>query len=73
LFTVLDVHDEIYLVVRIEKCLDGANLSSSVQPYLTQMNENNKVKMAIKLNKKNQQLMKTKLVNYRQPFAWAAK
>jgi hypothetical protein len=37
------------------------------------MNESNKIKTAIKVNKKMQQLLKTKLANYRQPFAWAAK
>lgn len=73
LFTVLDVHEEIYLVARVEKLLDGSNLHSSIQPYLIQMNETNKVKAAIKLNKKMQQLMKTKLASYKQPFAWAAK
>jgi hypothetical protein len=73
LFTVLDVHDEIYLVVRIEKILDGSSLHSSIQPYLVQNSEGNKLKMAIKLNKKMQQLLKTKICAYRQPFAWAVK
>ena len=69
----LDVHDEIYLVARIEKLLDGNSIHTSVQPYLLQMNDSNKLKAAIKLNKKMHQLAKTKLVDYRQPFAWAAK
>jgi hypothetical protein len=73
LFTILDVHDEIYLVVRIEKLLDGSSLHSSIQPYLAQANDANKLKMAIKLNKKMQQLLKTKLCAYRQPFAWAVR
>ena len=73
LLTVLDVHEDIFLVARIEKCLDGNNLHSSIQPYLLQMNDANRLKAAIKLHKKVQQLIKTKLANYRQPFAWAAK
>ena len=74
LFKITDVHEEIFLVARIEKCLDGASVHSSVQPYLTQIhNENNRIKTAIKLHKKNQQTIKTKLANYRQPFAWAAR
>lgn len=74
LFNVVDVHDEIYLVARIEKCLDGSSFHSAVQPYLTQsQNENHRIKTAIKVHKKTQQLIKTKLANYRQPFAWAAR
>ena len=73
LFSIADVHDEIYLVVRIEKCLDGTSLHQALLPYLLPVNETNRVKAAIKLNKKMQQLLKTKLANYRQPFAWAAK
>lgn len=73
LYNIQEVHDEIYLVVRIEKMLDGCNLHSSMQPYLMQMNETSKIKAAIKLNRKMNQLMKTRLVNYKQPFAWAAK
>lgn len=73
LFTVSDVHEDIYLVGRVEKVLDGNNLHASIQPYLIQMNESSKKKAAIKLNKKIQQLMKTKLKSYRQAFAWFAK
>lgn len=74
LFNVVDVHDEIYLVARIEKCLDASSFHSAVQPYLTQtQNENHRIKTAIKMHKKTQQLLKTKLANYRQPFAWAAR
>lgn len=73
LFTVSDVHDDIYLVGRVEKILDGNSLHSSIQPYLIQMNESNRIKAAIKLNKKVQQLMRTKLSSYRQAFAWFAK
>lgn len=73
LFTVLDINENIFLVVRIEKILDGNTLHSSIQPYLLQMSEPNKIKAGIKLNKKMNQLLKTKLVSYRQPFAWAAK
>jgi dedicator of cytokinesis protein 9/10/11 len=73
LFTVLDVHDEIYLVARIEKLLDGNSIHASIHPYLLQMNEANRTKAALKLNKKVKQLMKTKLANYRMPFAWACK
>jgi len=74
LFTIPEVHEDIYLVVRVEKCLDGTSLHSSLQPYLNPINDGStKVKTAIKLNKKMQQLLKTKLANYRQPFAWAAK
>lgn len=67
------MHDEIYLVVRIEKVLDGLVLSSSVQPYAAQIHEGNRLKMASRLNKKMQALGKSKLLSYRQPFAWAAK
>ena len=73
LFTVLDIHEEIYLVAKIEKILDGNNIHSSVHPYLIQMTESNKIKAGIKLNKKMHQLIKTQLFSYRQPFAWAAK
>lgn len=74
LFKIVDVHEDIFLVARIEKCLDGASVHSSIQPYLSQIqSENNRIKTAIKLHKKNQQTIKTKLANYRQPFAWAAK
>lgn len=73
LFTISDVHEDIYLVGRVEKVLDGSNLHASIQPYLIQMNESSKIKAAVKLNKKIQQLMKTKLKSYRQAFAWFAK
>lgn len=73
LFTILDVHDEIYLVGRVEKILDGNSLHTSIQPYLIQMNDSSRVKAAIKLNKKIKQLMKTRLRSYRQAFAWFAK
>ncbi|CAF0807517.1 unnamed protein product, partial [Brachionus calyciflorus] len=73
LFTVCDVHEDIYLVGRVEKILDGNSLHSAIQPYLIQMNESNRIKAAIKLNKKIQQLMKSKLSSYRQAFAWFAK
>ncbi|RNA16405.1 Dedicator of cytokinesis [Brachionus plicatilis] len=73
LFTVSEVHEDIYLVGRVEKILDGNSLHSSIQPYLIQMNEPSRIKAAIKLNKKIQQLMKTRLNSYRQPFAWFAK
>jgi len=74
LFKIVDVHEEIYLVARIEKCLDGASLHSSIQPYMTQIqNENSRIKTAIKLHKKTQQTIRSRLANYRQPFAWAAR
>ena len=81
----MDVHEEIYLVARIEKLLDGNSIRESMQPYLNQMqlqsqsssssnlNESSKLKASIKLNKKFTQLLKTKLSQYRQPFAWAFK
>lgn len=85
----MNVHDEIYLVARIEKLLDGNSIRESMQPYLNQMqsqsqsnsslssssnlNESSKLKASIKLNKKFTQLIKTKLSQYRQPFAWAFK
>ena len=71
----LDIHEEIYLVARIEKCLNGDTIHSSVQPYLISMaaSESNKLKTAAKLNKKLRQLFKSKLSSYRMPFAWAAK
>ncbi len=72
-FTIPDVHEDIYLVVRIEKILDGANLHSAISPYLNSLNDSNKLKLALKINKKINQLLKTKLASYRQPFAWAAK
>ena len=75
LVSVLDIHEDIFLVARIEKCLNGNSIHSSVQPYLIQMaaSEATKTKSAIKLNKKMRQLFKTKLAAYRMPFAWAAK
>jgi hypothetical protein len=61
-------------VARIEKYLDGTSLHSSVQPYLNQIRTGgNKLKTAMKLNKKMRQMLRTNLVNYRQPFAWGAK
>jgi len=85
----MNTHDEIYLVARIEKLLDGNSVRESMQPYLNQMqlqsqsssstssssnlNESSKLKASIKLNKKFTQLLKTKLSQYRQPFAWAFK
>jgi len=74
LFKIVDIHEEIYLVARIEKCLDGANVHSSIEPYLSNIqNENSRIKKAIKLHKKTQQIIRTPLANYRQPFAWAAR
>lgn len=73
LFTLLDVHDEIYLVARVEKILDGNSLSSSIQPYISQLNENSKLKTAIRINKKMNSLIKSKIVSYKQPFAWAVR
>ena len=87
MFTLLDVHDEIYLVARIEKILDGTSLASSIQPYMNTVFSNNnnsnntnnpnsessRVKTALRLYKKMQTLVKSKIVSYRQPFAWAAR
>ena len=51
------MHEDIYLVVRVEKCLDGMSLHTSMQPYLNAINDaSTKVKTAIKLNKKMQML-----------------
>jgi hypothetical protein len=76
MFSVLDVHDEVYLVARVEKVLDGNNLHSAITPYLSHQatsTDTGRIKAAVKLNKKMQQIVKTKLAAYRQPFAWAAK
>lgn len=73
LFTLLDVHDEIYLVARVEKVLDGLSLTASVQSYVSQYNDSSRLKMALRVYKKMQALGKSKLISYRQPFAWAAK
>jgi hypothetical protein len=73
LFSVLDVHEDVFLVARIEKVLDGNNMHSAISPYLAQLNDSSRIKASLKLNKKMQQLIKTQLATYRQPFAWAAK
>lgn len=69
-FHVLDSHDRIYLVARIEKILDGKSYSSSLMPYL-KVNKKN-AKTAIKLNRK-MKLVCAKLGAYRMPFAWGVK
>jgi hypothetical protein len=73
LFSVLDPHEEIYLVARIEKILDGKTHSSSLQPYLNSSSSpGTNMKLASKLNKK-MKFICSRLGAYRMPFAWAAK
>lgn len=73
-------------MARIEKILDGTSLASSIQPYMNTIFSNNsntttsnpnsessRVKTALRLYKKMQTLVKSKIVSYRQPFAWAAR
>lgn len=74
MFTLLDVHEEIYLVARVEKILDGVGLGSSVQAYTGgQLNDSARLKAALRIYKKMNALAKSKLASYRQPFAWAAR
>lgn len=69
----LDPHEEIYLVARIEKILDGKTYNASLQPYLNKPSSYNaNKKLACKLNKK-MKFICSKLGMYRQPFAWAVK
>ena len=73
MFTIVDPHEEIFLVARIEKILDGKTQSSSLQPYLNSSSSpSTNMKLASKLNKK-MKFICSKLGAYRMPFAWAAK
>ncbi|KAI6662013.1 Dedicator of cytokinesis protein 9 isoform X26 [Oopsacas minuta] len=67
LFTVSYPHPDIYLVVRIDKVLQGS-INSCVEPYQRGEGRKNILKLADQ--------MKTvfpRLGNYKQPFAWSAK
>ena len=81
LFHVADtsVHEATYLVVRIEKLLNGSSILASIQPYLhmqakaTEASAACHMRLAKKFKKKLDQLLRTKLASYRQPFAWTAR
>ncbi|XP_062523379.1 dedicator of cytokinesis protein 9-like [Corticium candelabrum] len=70
IFAVTFPNPDIYLVVRIEKVLQGG-ITTSAEPYMKAVQGDN-TKMAEKIQKQAQVLCK-RLSNYRMPFAWTAR
>lgn len=68
IFSVTAPHSDIFLVLKIEKILQG-NIVQAVEPYLK---ANRDPKFAQKLHK-NIRNYAQNIGHYRQPFAWAAK
>ena len=68
LFSVTSPHPDIFLVLKIEKILQG-NIVQAVEPYLK---ANRDPRFAQKLHK-NLRNYAQNIGHYRQPFAWAAK
>ena len=67
LFTVSYPHPEVYLVVRIDKVLQGA-MNSCAEPYIRGEGRKNILKLADQLK-----TVIPRLGSYKQPFAWSAK
>ncbi|KAF5283763.1 hypothetical protein FQA39_LY17201 [Lamprigera yunnana] len=68
IFSVTNPHSDIYVVVRIEKILQGSICQTS-EPYIRATKDS---KLGIKVQK-SVALCSQRLGNYRMPFAWAAK
>ena len=69
MFSVTNVHPEVYLVAKIDKVLQGS-ISSCQEPYLKSADAAKKT--AIKVHKMAEIYCK-KLGQYRMPFGWAAR
>ncbi|XP_020819071.1 dedicator of cytokinesis protein 11 isoform X2 [Phascolarctos cinereus] len=68
IFSVTNPHVEIYLVVRVEKVLQGS-IAHCIEPYIK---TSDPVKTAQKVHKAARQVC-SRLGRYRMPFAWAAR
>ncbi|XP_076805731.1 dedicator of cytokinesis protein 9-like isoform X3 [Clavelina lepadiformis] len=69
IFSVTKPHNEIYLVARIEKVLQGS-IKSCAQPYMKYENDSHKTAAKVL---KHAKVACQRLGHYRMPFAWTAK
>ncbi|XP_059143598.1 dedicator of cytokinesis protein 9-like isoform X5 [Physella acuta] len=66
IFSIVQRHQDIYLVARIEKVLQGP-INQCIEPYL----KGNDPKMAVKVYRQMKQFC-SNIGHYRMPFAWSA-
>lgn len=71
IFSVTAPHPDIFIVVKIEKILQGA-INGTTEPYLRAPKDSKDSKIGSKLHK-NVKMYSQKIGSYRMPFAWAAR
>lgn len=74
LFQVTRPHTDVFLVVRVEKVLQGS-IASAAEPYLRDVGGGSQSAADMKLAQKQFKLMRTlcaSIPQYRMPFAWGA-
>ncbi|XP_071453557.1 dedicator of cytokinesis protein 9 [Hetaerina americana] len=72
IFSVQDPHPEIYLVVRIEKVLQGGSVAAAADPYVRSAKSSDPLMAPPRLLRTVQSFCQ-RLGYYRMPFAWCAR